>query len=94
MISNLNEDDYRHSENALIFQQDGSPPHYAEPVRQYLNATFPGMWIERRFDIEYPPRSPYLAPLDFILWSHLKPLIYLIQLNSLQDLRDRFNISH
>lgn len=29
-------------ENELYFQQDGAPPHYVLPVRQWLNNVFPG----------------------------------------------------
>lgn len=52
-------------EENLFFQQDGAPPHYAMPVRNWLNERFPGKWIGRRGAIEWPPRSPDLTPLDF-----------------------------
>ena len=32
----------------LFFQQDGAQSHYALVVREWLDATFPGRWIERR----------------------------------------------
>lgn len=34
------------------FQQDGAPPHFALPVRAYLDAEFPGRWIGRRGSVE------------------------------------------
>ncbi|KYQ59324.1 hypothetical protein ALC60_01634, partial [Trachymyrmex zeteki] len=74
---------------------DGTPPHYARLVREYLNKTFPGRWIGRRGPIEWPPRSPDLSPLDFFLWGHLKSKIYATQPTSLEGLRQRIiNESH
>ena len=71
----------------LIFQQDGAPPHFVPPVRQFLNDQFPGRWIGRRGPIEWPPRSPDLSPLDFFLWGWLKSKIYTSQTTSLENLR-------
>ncbi|GBN80198.1 hypothetical protein AVEN_129397-1, partial [Araneus ventricosus] len=31
----------------VIFQQDGTPPHYGNIVREFLDATFPQRWIGR-----------------------------------------------
>ncbi len=39
------------------YQQNGAPSHYARPVRELLNETFPE-WIGRRGTIEWPARSP------------------------------------
>ena len=83
------ENDQRYQEENAIFQQDGAPPHYALPVRQFLDETFPDRWIGRRGPIEWPARSPDLSPLDFFLWGHLKSKIYATQPESLQDLRNR-----
>jgi hypothetical protein len=38
----LDEDD---QEGRIHFQQDGTPSHYLEEVREYLNTRFPGRWI-------------------------------------------------
>lgn len=80
-----NEEDHQ----TIIFQQDGAPPHFVQPVRQFLDENFPDAWIGRRGHIEWPPRSPDLAPLDFFLWGHLKSKIYATQPESLDDLRNR-----
>lgn len=80
-----NEEDHQ----TIIFQQDGAPPHFVQPVRQFLDENFPHAWIGRRGHIEWPPRSPDLAPLDFFLWGHLKSKIYATQPESLDDLRNR-----
>jgi hypothetical protein len=70
----------------IWFQQDGASPHYATAVRTYLDATFPGRWIGRRGPIEWPPRSPDLAPLDFYFWGKLKSQIYAPRPPELKDL--------
>lgn len=62
--------------NQLWFQQDGAPPHYARPVRTYINNIFPQRWIGRRGSIEWPPRSPDLNPLDFFMGLLKKQSIY------------------
>lgn len=51
--------------NDLWFQQDGAPPDFAVDVRTYLTIVFRGKWIGRRGQIEWPPRTPDLTPLDF-----------------------------
>ena len=39
----------------VYFQHDGSPPHYATAVRNYLNEAFGRRVIGRREDIDMPP---------------------------------------
>ena len=51
----------------IILQQDGAPPHWGLPVRQFLNETFSDRWIERDGPISWPPRLPDIAPMDFFL---------------------------
>jgi hypothetical protein len=43
----------------IWFQQDGCPAHF-------------GLGVGRGGAINWPARSPDLAPCDFFLWSHLK----------------------
>ncbi|CAF1374950.1 unnamed protein product [Rotaria sordida] len=50
----------------MIWQQNGTPPHYGLVVQEYLDNTFL-RWIGRRGTIEWPPRSPDLTPCDFSL---------------------------
>lgn len=72
-----------------VFQQDGAPPHYNVNVRTFLDQQFPGQWIGRRGAIEWPPRSPDLAPLDFFFWGFLKSKVYVTKPQNLDDLRIR-----
>jgi len=71
------------------FQQDGAPPHYGRIVRNYLNDTFPNRWIGRRGTIEWPPRSPDIAPLDFFLWGYIKNKVYFTKPRNLDELQQR-----
>lgn len=68
------EKDDRHFENIVIFQEDCAPPHFAQPVRQYLDATFSGRCMGIR-DIEWPPGSQDLSPLDLFLSGYLESKI-------------------
>ena len=60
----------------MLFQQDGASPHYAIIVRNWLDQKLPGRWLGRRGPIEWPARSPDLAPCDFFLWGYLKNIVY------------------
>ena len=62
--------------DALIFQQDGAPPHFGLNVRTWLDQRFPNCWMGRRGPIEWPARSPDLTPPDFFLWGVLKDKVY------------------
>lgn len=42
MLTEIIENNEQYQENQLILQQDGAPPHYALPVREYLDRRFPG----------------------------------------------------
>lgn len=45
------------------------PPHFARPVRKFLDAVFPGRWIGIA-------RFPELTPLNYFLWVHEKQSFY------------------
>lgn len=74
---------------AMWFQQDGAPPHYALPVRQYLSEIFPNRWIGRRGPYEWPARSPDLTPLDYFLWGYLKSKVYFNRPPNIDALKNR-----
>ena len=70
---------------AAVFQQDGAPPHWALEVRRTLDKTFPARWIGRGGATAWPPRSPYMAPLD--LWGYVKDQVYSTRVIDLDDLK-------
>ncbi|CAF3178865.1 unnamed protein product [Rotaria sp. Silwood2] len=67
---------------------DGAPPHYAQPVRQFLHETFPDRWIGRRAPIEWPVRSPDLTSTDFFLWPMIKDSFYVTKPENIHALKD------
>jgi len=71
------------------FQHDGTSPHYTRHVRDYLNESFPNLWLGRGGPVAWPPRSSDLTPLDYYLWGHLKTLVYETKVDSRAALRYR-----
>jgi hypothetical protein len=69
LIPQLDEDD---KEGSICFQQVGASPHYLDEMREYMNTRFPGRWIGRAAQIEWPPRSPDHTPLIFSYGDSLK----------------------
>ena len=59
----------------VVYQQDGAPPHFALPVREYLNRTFPNRWIGRGSHGLWAARSPDLTPMDFFLWGFARKFV-------------------
>ena len=60
---------------AMLWEQDGAPPHYGKIVRDYLDDTL-ARWIGRRGTVEWPPRSPNLTTCDFSLWEIITDRVY------------------
>ena len=67
----------------VVFQQDGTLPHFAHIVRNYLNETFPGRWIERGSPRFWAARSRDLTPLDFFAWGHIKTQVNKVKIRDL-----------
>ncbi|KAJ4441206.1 hypothetical protein ANN_11057 [Periplaneta americana] len=67
LMRQLNEDS-----NDYISQEDGSPCHYHNTVREYLKVFHTG----RKDDalMKWPPRSSDLTPCDFFLWGFVKDI--------------------
>jgi len=72
----------------MYFQQDGASPHYATEVRKWLDEKLPDRWLGRRGPIEWPARSPDLAPCDFFLWGYLKDIVYRERPATIEQLRE------
>jgi hypothetical protein len=52
--------------------QDGGPPHFATPIRAWLDNHFIGGWIGRRGPTEWPAQSPDVTACDLFLWDWAK----------------------
>ncbi len=71
----------------LYFMHDGAPAHFKNVVREWLCEKFTGRVIGRRGNVEWPPRSPDLNPLDFFLWGYLKEKVYSKNPSNLEELK-------
>jgi len=56
--------------------QDGATSHTTRPIMALLREKFPGRVISRFGDVNWPPRSCDLTPLDFFLWGYAKDRVY------------------
>ena len=74
-------------EEDFYFQQDGTPLHYHHDVTSFLNERLLNRWIGQKGFVEYPPRSPYLTPLDYFLCRYLKDKVYALKPTAIAELR-------
>lgn len=72
----------------LWFQQDGSTCHTAKATISLLKTKFPGRIISKYGDINWPPRSCDMTPLDFFLWGYVKSKVYRSNPQNIQHLKD------
>jgi len=72
-----------------LFQQDGAPPHFALPVRAYLDSKLPNRWIGRAGPIAWPARSPDLTPCDYFLWGYIKDRVFRNLPEKMEDLKTK-----
>jgi transposase len=72
----------------MWFQQDGATCHTANATMALLNEQFPGRMISRNSEVNWPPRSCDLTPLDFFLWGYLKSKVYANHPTTIQELKD------
>jgi hypothetical protein len=52
-----------------------------------MDISFPNRWIGRAGPILWPPRSPDLNPCDFFVWGHMKQLVYVSPVNTIEELQ-------
>lgn len=72
----------------MWFQQDGATCHTANETMALLREKFNGRVISCRGDVNWPPRSCDLTPLDFFLWGYLKEKVYVNKPRTIQELKD------
>lgn len=75
----------------MWFQQDGAPAHTSGTCIRYLQGKFRGRFISKRGNVNWPPRSPDLNPLDFFLWGHIKTIVYKSRIENEQQLQDEIS---
>ena len=57
-------------------------------VVKFLQTKFHGRVISRRGDVNWPPRSCDLTPLDFFLWGFLKGKVYANDPQTIPELKE------
>ena len=67
--------------------QDGAPCHRSRAVTERLTQLFGDRVVSLHRDVEWPPRSPDLTPLDFFLWGYLKAKVYTTPPANLDEIR-------
>lgn len=72
----------------VYFQQDGATSHTTRENISLLRTKFPGRVISRNGDINWPPRSCDLTPLDFFLWGYLKGRVFINKPATIADLKE------
>lgn len=60
----------------MFFQQDGASWHTKPATIDILREKFAGRVISRNGDVNFPPRSCDLTPVDYFLWGYLKDEVY------------------
>ena len=71
----------------IWFQQDGAPYHTANAIIDLLRTVFENCIISQNADVNWPPRSYDLTPLDYFLWGTVKDECYANQPETIQDLK-------
>ncbi|GBP20082.1 hypothetical protein EVAR_13854_1 [Eumeta japonica] len=71
---------------------NGATSHTSYRSLPRVREIFPGKLISRRGDVNWPPRSPDLTPIDFFLWGYVKSKVYTNKPTSLEQLKG--NIHH
>jgi len=60
----------------VCFVYDRVPLYFRSTLRKHLNPTFSTEWIRRGGPINWSARSSELNSPDFVLWRHVKTLVY------------------
>lgn len=92
-LPQLLEDVDLHTRQRMWIQLDGTPPHYAVIVRNYLNQQFTDRWIGRNGPVPWPPRSPDLTSPDFYLWGYIKNVVYEYAPTTREDMMERIRVA-
>ncbi|GFU32271.1 uncharacterized protein TNCV_3834611 [Trichonephila clavipes] len=77
-----------HDVQELWFQQDGATCPTARATIDLLKDTFGDRLISRFGQVNWPPRSCDLTPLDYFLWGYVKSLVYADKPQTLDHLED------
>jgi len=77
----------------IWFQQDGATCHTANVPIDLLLDTLENRIISRRGDVNWPPRSCDLTPLDYFLWGAVKNKCYANHPKTNDDLKHEIEVA-
>jgi len=77
----------------IWFQQDGAPCHTANATIDLLRTVFEKRIISRNADVNWPPRSCDLTPLNYFLWGTIKNECYANQPETIQELKHEIKVA-
>lgn len=72
----------------MYFQQDGARPHTAAETLAVIENRFPNRIISQGTEVEWPPRSCDLTPLDYFLWGYVKDKVYANNPKTIPELKN------
>lgn len=75
--------------NHMWFAQDGAPPHRPQANIQKIQNIFGDRIIALGANVTWPPRSPDFNLLDFCIWGHVKEFVYAVEIQTIDQLRQR-----
>lgn len=55
-----------------------------------MDTKLPQRWIRSGGLVALPGRSPGLIPLDFFMWVYVKGYVFSLQIQSLSNMKERF----
>ena len=74
------------------FQQDGATCHTANVTIELLGTVFENRIISRNSDVNWPPRSCDLSPLDYFLWGAVKDKCYANHPKTIEALKHEIEV--
>ena len=74
-----------------ISNESGACVHWTRAVINEIDRIFRQNTFVLGHNVEWPPRSPDLTPMDFFLWGYLKSKVYITPPQNLVELRERIN---
>ena len=77
----------------IWFQQDGATCLTANVIINLLRTVFENRIIRRNSDVNWPPRSCDLAPLDYFLWGAVKDKCYANHSETIEALKHEVEVT-
>jgi len=77
----------------IWFQQDGATCHTAKVTLDLLSTVFENRIISRNSEVNWPPRSCDLSPLDYFLWGAVKDKCYANHPETIDDLKHEIEVA-